>query len=412
MEELPEVKTPTRAPHEGHIPSAEGAAHAPGVPLWRDYLAYFTVRRLLTVVYALVVMEFGAWVSLSLLPSDLAGLQRAVSGQDRSEQLMQPDSFLGHRLRPGFEMVYKSEGRPVRVNTTSFGLGDVGFRDLGMKPPFDLVALGDSFTYCDDISPEGCWLRLLGDKTGLSVGDLGVPGYSTMAQARMLERYGAPLHPRIVLMTVFANDFRDNEQFEQWLRSGSDDFPKWLGQKRQRGAVGNTLARHSVVFRIFLAVRRAGSLQMEKYKDGTLDLAFSFDPWWIKLSKHAEDSAGFRLMQQALLAMQAQAEQMGAQLVVLLLPTKEEVYWDIARQYVKEDVDIDHPRAVVRAFCEEKGLKFCDFTDGLRAEAHKGRQLYLRVSGHWNEAGHAFMAAATARCLRAQKVMDLTTARP
>ena len=384
----------------------------PDVPLWRDYLAYFTARRLLTLVYALVVMELGAWVALSLLPAGLAGLQRAVSAQARSEQLMQADAFLGYHLKPGVEMVYRSEGGQVRVRTTSYGLGDIGFRDLGMKPPFDIVAFGNSFTYCDDISPEGCWLRLLGDTTGLSVGDLGVSGYSTLAQARLLERYGPPLRPRVVLVTVFANDFRNNEQFDRWLRSGSDDFPRWLAQKRRKGPVGDTLARHSVVLRIFLAARRASSRQMEKYKDGTLDLAFSFDPWWIKLTKHAEDSPGFRLMQQALLAMEAQAEQMGAQLVVLLLPTKEEVYWDIARQYVKEDVDIDHPRAVVRAFCEKKGLKFCDFTDGLRAEARKGRQLYLRVSGHWNEAGHAFMAAATERCLRAQKVLDLTTAKP
>lgn len=412
MEELAEVKPFTEETHQRHVAAVAATSAVSEVPLWQDYVAYFSARRLLTIVYALVAVELGAWAGLSVLPASLSGLKHAVVGQTRSEELLEPDPFLGHHLRPGVDMRYKTDGRPVHVSTTSYGLGDVGFRDLGMKPPFDLTALGDSFTYCDDISPEGCWLRLLGDRTGLSIGDLGVPGYSTLAEARMLERYGVALHPRIVLTTVSANDFRDNEQFEQWLRSGSDDFPRWLSQARRKGAVRDTLARHSVVFRIFLAVQRASSRQMEKYTDDTLDLAFSFDPWWLKLTNGPENSPGFRLMQQALLGMEAHAEQIGAQLVVLFVPSKEEVYWDIARQYVKQDVQVDRPRAVVRSFCEKNALKFCDLTDELRAEARNGHQLYLRVSGHWNEAGHALVADATAQCLREQKVLQLAAVRP
>lgn len=410
MQELPRVEAPAPALQEGRRPVARAAAPAPDVPLWRDYVAYLTARRLLTVVYAIVVIELGAWIVLSVLPAGLGDLQNAVMGQTRSSQLMQGDAFLGYHLRSGVEMAYKSEGRQVRVHTTSYGLGDIGFRDIGMNPPFDVVALGDSFTYCDDISPEGCWLRLLGEKTGLSVADLGVPGYSTLGEARMLERYGVRLHPRIVLVTVLANDFRDNEQFDQWLRSGSDDFPKWLGQTRRKGAVGDTLARHSIVMRIFLAARRANSRQMVKYKDDTLDLAFSFDAWWIRVTQRGEQSLGFRLLQQGLLAMQAQTEQVGAQLVVLLLPSKEEVYWHIARQYVNQALDVDHPRTVVREFCEAKGIRVCDLTGRLRTEALAGQQLYLRVSGHWSEAGHSVAADGVAACLREQGLLTAATA--
>lgn len=375
-------------------------------PPWRDLLAYFTLRRLLTIVYAIAVVELGARALVAMLPPSLAGFKKAVSGQSRSEQLMQADAYLGHRLRPGVELHYRTEGKAIDVRTKDFGLGDIGFRDLGMQPPFDIVALGDSFTYCDDISAPGCWLTLLGQRTGRSVGNLGVPGYSTTAQMRLFERYGPQLKPRIVLLTVFANDFRDNQQFDRWLKSGSDDFPEWLGRQRRKGAVGQTLARYSQVFRIFLATRRVSSRQMQNHKDGRLDLSFSFDPWWIDLAKNVERNSGLKLMQQSLLSARIAAEKLGSTLVVMLLPTKEEVYWDIARQYAKVDLDVDHPRRVVTRFVQEQGMKFCDVTDGLRREAARGEQLYLRVSGHWTATGHALVADLTERCLVDQGLLD------
>ena len=161
---------------------------------------------------------------------------------------------------------------------------------------------------------------------------------------------------------------------------------------------------------MFLAAKRVNSRKMQNYKDGTLDLAFSFDPWWIDLTKHVESKSGFRLMQAALLSMQAQAERIDAQLVVLYIPTKEEVYWDIARQYVTQDLDVDRPRMAVRKFCEANGLRMCDITDDLRATARNGQQVYLRTSGHWNDAGHSLVADTTARCLREQALLPLTTA--
>lgn len=381
-------------------------------PPWRDFLGYLTLRRWLILVYAVAAVELGARAFVALLPPSLAGFKKAVTGQSRSEQLMQADAYLGHRLRPGVELHYRTEGVPIDVRTTDFGLGDIGFRDLGMKPPFDIIALGDSFTYCDDISAAGCWLTLLGKQSGRSVGNLGVPGYSTTAQTRLLERYGPALKPRVVLLTVFANDFRDNQQFDRWLKSGSDDFPQWLGRQRRKGAIGQTLARYSQVFRIFLATRRVGSRQMQNHKDGKLDLSFSFDPWWIDLVKNVERHPGLALMEQSLLGAQAEAKKLGSTLVVMLLPSKEEVYWDIAKQYAQLDLDVDHPRRVVRRFLEAQGIKLCDVTDGLRRAAARHEQLYLRVSGHWTAAGHAVVADLTAKCLAEQGLLPPADQRP
>ena len=48
----------------------------------------------------------------------------------------------------------------------------------------------------------------------------------------------------------------------------------------------------------------------------------------------------------------------------------------------------------------------CDVTGELREQARRGRQLYHRVSGHFNEEGNRVAATAIARCLTLQHLLD------
>jgi hypothetical protein len=93
-----------------------------------------------------------------LLPGDVRGLERVYAGRAKWEEMMVSDPELGYRPKPGLDMLYPSEGRNIVVRTTAHGLGDIGFRDIDTKPPFDAIALGDSFTFCDDVrsKPAGC----------------------------------------------------------------------------------------------------------------------------------------------------------------------------------------------------------------------------------------------------------------
>ena len=75
----------------------------------------------------------------------------------------------------------------------------------------------------------------------------------------------------------------------------------------------------------------------------------------------------------------------GAQLVVLLFPFKEQVYWDVARRYTSEGeslerADVDAPMLAVRRFLEKEGILHCDLTDDLRraaAEREQPKRLFL-----------------------------------
>jgi hypothetical protein len=337
----------------------------------------------------------------SLLPKEFRILDRVYSARSAWEDMMMGDPYLGYKLKPNLDILFPSEGRKIPYRTTSYGLGDIGFRDIGTHPPFSAVAVGDSFTLCDDVPAAACWVRHLADADGLSTATLGVNGYSTLAEARILERYAPPLRPRLVLLGEYPNDFKDNVNFDRWTRSDTDNFWIWLGHQRGRGRLGRWLADHSMIYRTIDGAWRARGRQIYKYKQGNFDFVFRLDRWWLQLAKNAEHDPGWRLMQKAILDMRATATKMGADFVVLIFPTKEQIYWVLARQFApgKEDLNVDHPTDVVREFCEANAIKYCEFAGPLREEAQRGRQLYHRISGHWNDEGNALGAQVIARCL-------------
>ena len=344
----------------------------------------------------------------SLMPKEFRILDRVYTARSAWEDMMIGDAYLGYKLKPNLDILFPSEGREIPYRTTSYGLGDIGFRDIGTHPPFKAVAVGDSFTLCDDVPAEACWGRHLADANWISIATLGVNGYSTLAEARILERYGRPLKPRLVMLGVFLNDFKDNVNFEEWTRSGTDNFWVWLGRKRGRGPSGRWLADHSMIYRIIDGASRARGREIHKYKDEHVDFVFRLDHWWLQLVKGVERDPGWHLMQQAFLDMRKVATDMGADFVVLIFPSKEQIYWDLARQFAPREanLNVDHPTDVIRDFCQANSIKFCEFTGPLREQARHGRQLYHRISSHWNDEGNAVGAQVIARCLADQGVLD------
>lgn len=345
----------------------------------------------------------------SLLPKEFGILDRVYDARSAWTDMMTGDPYLGYKLKPQLDIQFPSEGRSIPIRTTTHGLGNAGFRDIGTQAPFYAVAIGDSFTLCDDVPIEACWVKHVSDATGLSFATLGVNGYSTLAESRVLDRFGRQLHPKLVLLGVFPNDFKDNVNFDEWTRSGTENFWTWLGGKRGRGDVGRWLADHSVVYRMIDGALRVRGRTIDKYQDEHLDFVFRLDRWWIDLVQDVGTNPGWTLMQQAILDINRMSDEMGAALVVLLFPPKEQVYWEIARRFAEPgeaNLNVSEPFATVQKFLQTKGIAYCEFAEGLRAEAQKGRQLYHRISSHWNDEGNAVGADILIRCLSERGLLN------
>jgi hypothetical protein len=379
------------------------------------------IALLISTVFGLILCEVLLWViPRSVLPHEFGLLDRVYNARNAWQDMMIGDSYLGYKLRPGLDIMFPSEGRAIPYRTSSYGLGDIGFRDIGTQPPFGIVAVGDSYVLCDDVPIEACWVRYLSQSTGVSAATLGVNGYSTLAAERVLERYGRELRPQLVLAGMYPNDFKDNVNFDRWTRSGTENFWIWLGERRGRGQFGRTLAGYSMLYRMADGFLRTRGRHIYKYKDANVDYVYRLDRWWLNLIADAEKHPGFELMKQAFRKMQADAASMGAKFAVLLFPTKEQIYWDSAGRFsANPGLDVDHPLEVVRLFLQQEGIPHCDLTRPLRQEAARGTQLFHRINSHWNDQGNLVGARVIEECLRAQGLLPqaraggtVTTAAP
>jgi len=354
-----------------------------------------------------------------LMPKKVQAVLRIYDARSSWESMMRGDPELGFVLKPGLDLSFPSEGRRISIRTKALENGDAatGIRDLGTKPPYEVVAVGDSFTFGDDSTAEGSWVHRLGDQLGRSIVTLGVNGYSNLAEARMLRRM-APALPatKLVLVGFFPNDFKDNLHFRNWTESGTDDY--WTWQRRNRRSdFSEMLTDWSVTYRLFDAARRYGSRNTVEHHDGKLDFVFTGDAWWSTVIEKPGQTPGFHLAEDAFEDMQATATKMGAKLVVLLFPFKEQVYWPVVRGYWKDDAvlgkleeaDIDAPFVALKRSLDARGIAACDLTAPLRRESEKRGQLYLRAGAHWTEEGNAAAADSIAECLRGLGVVAPTS---
>ena len=357
---------------------------------------------LLATIFTIVAIEVTlAVIPGALLPSPLRVIQTFDSRRAEWRLLTTGDAYLGFKLRPDVEVLFPFEGGAIPIPTTSHGIGPIGFRDIGTRPPFGAIVVGDSFTFCDEVPADVCWVRRLADASGVSMATLGVSGYSTLAEARMLKRYGPAFGARLVLLGVFPNDLVENVAFDRWTRSGTDDLALWQEQTRHGPPVVRWLGEHSTVYRVTAAFLHARRRSVHHVREGNLDLVLRFDGWWLRTFSAPEQHPGWPLMEQALLDMRQTAADMQARFVVLIFPTKEEAYWDIARRYVPraEAIGIERLPRLVTRFLADHDMLGCDITGEIREQARTGRQLYHRVSGHFNDEGNRVAAAAVARCL-------------
>jgi hypothetical protein len=353
-------------------------------------------------VVAVLLVETIPRIAPGIMPKKLQAVQRIYDARNVWEDMMVGDRELGFVLKPNLDLEFPSENEKIRIRTTAPGAGGLATRDIGTAPPYDAIALGDSFTFCDDSTAEACWVRLLSEKTGLSIGDYGVNGYSNLAEARVLDRIAPVLKPKVVLVGFFPNDFKDNVHFENWSKSGTDDYWTWMRQKR-RSDSSDWLAQNSVLYRLFDAARRYGSRSTAEYRQDGLHFVFRADDWWLGVVEQAGVTPTYALTEQALARLAATARGAGSRLVVLLFPFKEQVYWDIARPFhpKKESIDqtkIDAPLRRIGDFLERNQIDYCDLTADLRSHA-KEEQLYLRASAHWTAAGNRVAAESIASCL-------------
>jgi hypothetical protein len=327
---------------------------------------------------------------------------------ERSRLLLE-DGYLGRVLRPDASL--HVEGHPdytYDIATLSLGIGEGGFRDDGLNGPVYAVTVGDSFTFGDGVSLEQTWVERLEASIGHDVVNEGVPGYSSIQNMRNLAAYSLPLEPEVVIWAFFNNDPADDWAFQAWLASGEPSWGAWQrmqlaneatetdAQAADTDSLTTFLAENSRLYAVANLAAQAADEPYQPYVDDTLDFRFKFDTVWNKYLNADDERVqyGMQLAQFNVLEGQRLAGEQGVELVLALIPFKEQVYWPIVSRYVErpEDYDVDWMTDAMLDFCADNDLTCIDLLPAFRARAEQGEQLYFRTDGHFNEAGHALAA--------------------
>jgi acetyltransferase AlgX (SGNH hydrolase-like protein) len=310
-----------------------------------------------------------------------------------------PDTDVGFVLPPNLDQ---------RVQTLDFEFQRVtdenGFvNSVGWPDQADIVFLGDSLIMAEGVGLEyGFASRVDEALVDQSVLNLGSPGAGLERQYRIFDKFANDLQPRLVVACFYiASDLTNDMHFLSWLEDSLDtNYNKFRLSYSRRAARGSrgTLQwrlRNHILSDWALSIIEPGLwgdreiLHRRSMPDGS-ELFFSRD--MVKFSKRAFDGSEleFENLYESLDRLQESIRNVDADLVFMLLPSKEEIFAvnDIARQ--------DSAAGVLKEELDRRGIPYLDLYPILQ-EAGRQHTPFFTRDAHMNVYGNKVVAEAFTR---------------
>ncbi len=279
-----------------------------------------------------------------------------------------------------------------------------GFRNAEPWPEdVDLVVIGDSFTAAELIQ-RPYWQDLSDSMLVLAV-----PGTGTLEQQRLFDAFATSRKPETVVLAFFAgNDLRDNETFAEMISQGLT--------RHDLLHRGKNPLDYSVVFRLLQYISEAATADpstschypVVAHTDPPTPVAFygKFLPMLGTDRISLLNSEALQLTKQSISEMASALKPFGAELLLLYIPQKAEVFWDFLDDASREsiiavesrdpqitgletiDEHLSAQRDVMRELADEIAIPFLDMTPWLEEALRSGQTPYFFADTHWNQHGH------------------------
>jgi hypothetical protein len=383
----------------------------------------------LGILFALGSLEIGVFLLERVNRSQLSTDMNALNG-------LIPDKELG-----------------LRMPANAPGHDANGFRNASIPEYASIVAIGDSQTWGNNANREETWPYVLARLSEKSVYSMAMGGYGPVQYA-VLAKQALQYSPDLVIVGLyFGNDFYDayrivyledtysdmriadhtkllpdmiserathlGTQRTDYLASLQQNQPiDFLKMFTQQTAVGRLLlARGVLASPNANAGYQADLAWAEHFPEHgaiyrTEESSIVFTPSYRLLVLDLDDpriQEGLRLTKQLLEDSAQDVEQYGAELIVLLIPTKELVYSELIQKYSSLGPSFEElvvmettARSDVISFLEAQQIRFVDSLPLLRAAAEQNRPIYPSgVDGHPWPQGYAILAEAVNAVLQA-----------
>ena len=377
-----------------------------------------TRRRMPTLIRNVALVGFGlllAWLVLEIalrvafdaLPPGVQAVIQHVRRLPWAEDAIIPvfpyiiDRDFQARLPTGLRdyPVHWSDAR-FTFDTISIWEGHrAGLRTDPPRWPLDVMVFGDSFGFC--WTPiEDCWVPRLAEGTGWHIVNASIPGTGPGGQLNLMREVAGPTQPALIIWQWFTNDVTDDYDLArirgevEELRGGPLPdpvrLPRGIGQYSAVAAlVDNALDpplrdspyRH---FQDVILNGRRVSVRTDEYPH-LHAMAYPSNVYGLprNLAAHAE---GVQL-----------AESVGAQAVIVFIPSKEEAYASLLTEQLGaaygEYIDqIGEARRALLAQCGEQGWHCLDPLPAFQEAINGGQTIYYAFDAHLDATGNRLLA--------------------
>jgi len=418
---------------------------------------------LVTLLLSLAIIESALrFFALRLPPAIIAARNEfGLAGADT--RLIDPVRYR-LRLRPNVDvfsewrfgglvpLVIPKELSPGTLHRYHYRTDAEGFRNATVRQKIDIAALGDSFTDAANLPVAAAWPSRLEELTGRIVQNYGTSGFGPQQELYALRDYALKHQPRWTVLAYFmGNDLADAEVFDRWERSVDR-----MSEAQQAGwRLRDSFQRYETLYLwtigVFAADRIYRSMQPGETTDAgppsqatspTFDrglftvpvanrtVRYAFLPHYLQGLEtpraEIERSHGWELTEAALRQMKSDCDQQGSTFMLMLIPSKGQVYWPMTERSLtpallqeavafyshhnRRPLRVDDVRAnrlaqnaMLQDFCEREKIPMLDLTPPLQREVEAGYEMYFPDDPHWNRAGHDLAARELAGFLAKQK---------
>jgi hypothetical protein len=275
------------------------------------------------------------------------------------------------------------------------GYPDIGFRDDGIASETDIVVIGDSFTACVGVEIQECWVEIIEKKTSRDFANLGVLDYGPQQELQMLERYGLPLKPKVILWVFFANDVNDAWRFKEFGKGA-------IRGEFLKNPIQSWLIENSAVYTVltFSWYNRYLFYNLSQ-TDGETAPQDTDLIWWLTNTDLANPmiADGFERIKSVFLEASKQVGlQAGTKFAVVIIPFREQV------KYTDSSIQprLDNLSQELIAFFKKNNITVIDLTPGIREKVKNDSSLiYFQHDLHLNVTGNEIVAEVLAKNLPA-----------
>jgi len=277
-----------------------------------------------------------------------------------------------------------------------------GFRNPTDRERVDVALIGDSFVDGWYVSDEQTVSRRLETRLERPVASLGVAGYGTLQEVRLLEVQASRLKSAVVAWFFFeGNDLYNDARFENTMRAVQSGPPETYVDGRpvthdavwwQRSFIhgGLELLRQWSHPLLPGRVPHRGQLVAADRSEREVYFAdYAAVPWsdWI--------AGRWDRARAALARAAAFCRRQGIHLLLCYVPIKFRVYRPFVRFALDSpcrDWEVWPLPRMVDAFCRSEKLPFLDLTAPFQEAIRAGGMPYASVDSHWSAEGHALVA--------------------